>query len=755
VTRQLLAWLSEAADSLAGDIARRNPQADAWREATTFLLRLLALAFLEKLPAFSLAVRLDPEELARYRQVVVPLFRHLADPAAHPHPYGRPSVVAPPVPGRELFTLNDTSAGLDIDPALVSALAGLINRFDFTLCPATWVDADLVVDSEVLGTVFENLVLAPGADHDRRKATGSYFTPQSIVEFMCRQALRAFLAETDGLSDDALDRLFDDDPSSPLPFDPPEAARLRQRLATITVVDPAAGAGAFLLGMLGEITELIRRLDQVVGEPGAVERPGYAFEVNQAIIGRCLHGVDLHALAVAICKFRLGLNLMASLPDNEPESHATVRAVLTALDEHLRRGDSLARMAGLWPETGAFSWERDFSDVFIPSSAGRKRRSKGEGGGFDLVITNPPYGAELAGPTGAGPQRDSYVRFIELGTRLARRGGVGCFIVPTSWESGERYQAVRQLLLDRLSLRLVVNLPYDAFPGAYVDNAIILFANRAPEASTTYRAATLPKRLRLTDPADLASRLRPVPLDLVRADPQRRVVFEPLAARLAQRFSGPGFVPLGQITDSTIGILASKYPIRPGLPPGRGWLPYFVGNVYRFQVVQQRLDAVYFPGPQARFHRGPRIAVRRVVSRANRILCAVLDDDFVTKKDLYSFLLRPEHSTEFDLQYLLALLNSALFSYLYLARSAIATRDDFRQLTLTGLRELPVWLAASAQQQLLAELARRLTGLAAEGRTGTLDWEALDQNLETAVFDLYGLSTDERQAVLAWLAQAG
>jgi hypothetical protein len=739
VARQFLVGLPPIVDSLADDIASRNPPADGRHEATTLLIRLLALTFLEKVPAFSQAagqaLRLEAGGSSPYRLALAPLFRHLADPAS-----------PIPVPGRALFTLDDRSAGLDVDSGRLAALVSLLNRFDFTLRPAAWPDTDVALEPEILGRVFEQCLQSSSETRflgengflgrDRRKTTGSFFTPQPIVQFMCRQALRACLAETDNLSDDALDRLFDDDLTAPLPFDPSQAARLRHRLATITVVDPAAGAGAFLVGMLAEMARLIRRLDRAASGPETVERPGYGFEIEQAIVGRCLYGVDLHELAVAICQFRLGLSVMAELTDGGPEACTRVREVLAAVDRHVRCGDSIS----------------DFHSP-NPQSAIRNPQS----GGFDVVITNPPYGADLAGSGGPRQRPDSYVRFIELGTRLARPGGVGCFIVPTSWESGERYRALRQLLLDRVALRLVVNLPYAAFPDACVDNAIVLFVNRPPLPSATYQAVALPKRLGGVDFRSLVDfgSLRPVPLSLVHADPQRRVVFELLAATLALRFAAPGFVPLGEITDSTIGILASKHPIRPGPPPGPGWLPYFVGNVYRFRVTRQRLDAVYLPGPQARFHRGPRIAVRRVVSRANRMLCAMMTDDCVIKKDLYSFVLRPERAAGLDLWYLLALLNSALFSYLYLARSAVATRDDFRQLTLIGLRELPVSRVPPARQQPLADLARQLTGLAAEGRAGTPGWQALDQHLEEAVFDLYGLSTDEREAVLNWLARSG
>ena len=48
---------------------------------------------------------------------------------------------------------------------------------------------------------------------------------------------------------------------------------------------------------------------------------------------------------------------------------------------------------------------------------------------------------------------------------------------------------------------------------------------------------------------------------------------------------------------------------------------------------------------------------------------------------------------------LLAIFNSSLTSFLYLSRSTAAVKDDFRQVTLAGLRELPVTLPESPEQK--------------------------------------------------------
>ena len=86
----------------------------------------------------------------------------------------------------------------------------------------------------MLGRVFEG-VMEPGA----RKQSGTYYTPRALVRSVVDAALAGFVGGRLGVSDaDALRRLSAGDE---------RAARL---LDDITILDPAAGSGAFLLGAL-------------------------------------------------------------------------------------------------------------------------------------------------------------------------------------------------------------------------------------------------------------------------------------------------------------------------------------------------------------------------------------------------------------------------------------------------------------------------------------------------------------------------
>ena len=64
---------------------------------------------------------------------------------------------------------------------------GLFNPYNFTVTEAPPLDTEVGVDPEMLGKLFEETVNA-------RHSSGAYYTPRPVVSFMCRAALKGYLA---------------------------------------------------------------------------------------------------------------------------------------------------------------------------------------------------------------------------------------------------------------------------------------------------------------------------------------------------------------------------------------------------------------------------------------------------------------------------------------------------------------------------------------------------------------------------------
>ena len=103
----------------------------------------------------------------------------------------------------DAFTDNVETQGRDLEvPARLffdpdDGLFPLFGHYKFTVEENTPLDREVALDPELLGRVFENLLASynPETRETARKATGSYYTPRRIVDYMVDEALAAALAE--------------------------------------------------------------------------------------------------------------------------------------------------------------------------------------------------------------------------------------------------------------------------------------------------------------------------------------------------------------------------------------------------------------------------------------------------------------------------------------------------------------------------------------------------------------------------------
>lgn len=240
----------------------------------------------------------------------------------------------------------------------------LLERFNFTVTEDTPLDVEVAIDPEMLGKIFESLILQleKDPDTDLRKLTGSYYTPRPIVHFMCQEALKEYVVtelvgnespKTDPvrqkldtlLSLPRADQLDDEQVETLVKlFTDAEKKTIRQAILNCRVCDPAVGSGAFLVGMLHEIIAAVARLDLCIHGRNALTRRNYDYDLKTRIIESSLYGVDIQEQAVRLCELRLWLSLVVDyeLDPNKPFAQA-IREVpsLPNLSYRIVRGDSL------------------------------------------------------------------------------------------------------------------------------------------------------------------------------------------------------------------------------------------------------------------------------------------------------------------------------------------------------------------------------------------------------------------------------
>ncbi|MBA3444562.1 MAG: hypothetical protein H0T58_06890 [Gemmatimonadales bacterium] len=180
----------------------------------------------------------------------------------------------------------------------------LFERFHFTVAEG---ERHGGVAPDMLGRVFEG-VMTPEARH----LSGTFYTPASLVGSVLDAALTALLASRLGCTEAAAERRLNDPD--------PEVAGV---LATLSLLDPAVGSGAFLLGALDRLSSL--------GSGGTTS------ERRRRVLQQNLFGVDQSGAAVRLTELRLWLSVIA----DDPADHARQVAPLPNLDCLIRQGDSL------------------------------------------------------------------------------------------------------------------------------------------------------------------------------------------------------------------------------------------------------------------------------------------------------------------------------------------------------------------------------------------------------------------------------
>ncbi len=326
--------LERTVDALADSTTLTDP-APARELALLYTTRLLFLAFLQAKhwldgdPAF-LTRRFDACMTAggRYHdRVLRPLFfgtlntprRHRA-PAARAFgriPFLNGGLFAPTALER-----RHRSARFG-DAALGALVVTLLGRHRFTAREDSTAWSEAAVDPEMLGRAFECLMRP-----DDRRASGAFYTPHALVHHATTAALRAALARPgDAVDRDAIDRAIDEALAG-RPIDPSDAARLRPRLTSLRVLDPACGSGAFLVHTL----ERLATLHTLAGDP----RP--TSELRRAVCATSIFGVDINPTAVWLCELRLWLSVVIEHEESDPYRVPP----LPNLDHNIRVGDALA-----------------------------------------------------------------------------------------------------------------------------------------------------------------------------------------------------------------------------------------------------------------------------------------------------------------------------------------------------------------------------------------------------------------------------
>lgn len=249
--------------------------------------------------------------------------------------------VAPFLNGGLFKETDQDKLGICLADEFISDVMGFYNKYNFTIKEDVPLDVEVAVDPQMIGYVYESLANVAEEIYDRNDM-GIFYTPRVEVDFMVRRTITEFLAKhlDDVPREIIYDFVFDAEKEKSEKFFTEQKMwhTLEGILENLSVVDPACGSGAFLVGHLIVLTELYREVYRNTG----LQRTD--FDIKKGIIGKSIYGVDVMPWAVHAAELRLWLQLIVDA-DLKPKDLKN-RPLLPNLNMNLRVGDSLVQEIG-------------------------------------------------------------------------------------------------------------------------------------------------------------------------------------------------------------------------------------------------------------------------------------------------------------------------------------------------------------------------------------------------------------------------
>lgn len=362
-----------------------------------------------------------------------------------------------------LFATDEMLDSLKIEDSYLDMEAQKLSDFDF--------ESDISVN--ILGHIFEqsltDLEEMNASINDtefdkkksKRKKDGVFYTPEYITRYIVENTLGKLCSdkkaelkiepETVVINPRKLTKAEQNTKETLIAY--------REWLTHLKILDPACGSGAFLnqaLEFLIREHTLIRDLllpyeDLMIG-----------YEIEKSILEHNLYGVDINEDAVEIAKLSLWLRT------------AHKGRELINLGAKIKCGNSL--IADQNVAENAFVWEEEFPEVFAQ-------------GGFDVVIGNPPYGAQLSEEhkkyfyehfNTVEYQLDTYTLFMEILSFLTTPKGKVGYIIPSTWLAQNYFKTLRHYLIENFTFDELILFKYDVFENVTAETSIFIAEHSIP-----------------------------------------------------------------------------------------------------------------------------------------------------------------------------------------------------------------------------------------------------------------------------------
>jgi type I restriction-modification system DNA methylase subunit len=579
------------------------------------------------------------------------------------------------------------------------------------------------IDADVLGNIYEQYLgyilkktekrgkLVEGKAH--RKEQGIYYTPTYVVDYIVKNTIGGL----------AKDKKVD--------------------LSKIKVLDPACGSGSFLMKAFDYLVTLDRKKNKD-SDQMKLDTSGVSVTYGRKIeiLKNNIFGVDLDPKAVEIAQ----LNLLLKTAEKKHR--------LPTLQENIKVGNSLIDDPAVSPR--AFKWEEQFKEII-------------SNGGFDVVVGNPPYirfenlkESErkyfFQKFSSAVQKCDIFSFFIEQAINKLSDGGVLGFIVSSSWVSQHSFNKLRKLIAETCIIQQIIITPKKTFKDAAVDTIILILQKSNSKNKIDKHNIIIANIL----PNGKLENKKQVPQSLYSnsKDYLFNLDWNQKASSIDHHFE-KDTKPLGEITNISFGIMTgddSKFTYNEIKHPQEDKKVLRGGNIKRYGINWSKEWVWYSPSSMKKHKETARPAEPQrfekekiIIKRegAGTITASFDEDKYYT---IGSTFIVNKKSDDFNLRYILALLNSKLINYWYGQRYKTVTQS------INSYQKLPIKIVSLEKQQPLIKLVDKILSLnkrlnelkeksTDEKAKIEADIKKTDQEIDELVYKIYGITEAEKKII--------
>ena len=622
----------------------------------------------------------------------------------------------------------------------MKSLLDFFASYNFTIDENDPDDAEVGVDPEMLGRIFENLL-------EDNKDKGAFYTPKEIVTYMCRESLIAYLQTDieDEATKEALRQFVTTHDVQKLGSNKKFRQQVDEALKIVKICDPAIGSGAFPMGLLKELFLCHTALEGIEQSKAA--------EIKKHIIQQNIYGVDIEKGAVDIARLRFWLSLIVDeeTPQALPNLDFKIMQGNSLLEQY--KGVDLSNITELQQDKVGNYQTTMFDDMLdvlrldlrkkldeyysCPDHKKKailkkdiinnvKQQLKEQSinidfgdldlagndqfmlwhtwfydvfsrGGFDIVIGNPPYVVMDK----SNPYKyfvtykcyELYAYFYEQSLATLKERGVLSFITASLYVKGLKFESLRKLLNTKTQL-----LTYKVEGDKVFENV------QMPTSTILLRLEAQPWTFEdLSDSGMITKKISRNSILLKDVSLIQRG-FE-IGRKLVKN---SGEIPF--ITGSNI----CKY-------------TYYSQSYIPFKVLKEYAKDDYY-------YNGERILIRETGSK---LMAIYLDERLYCNRSLYSIKLT---DTRIKPKYLVACLNSKVLQFYYQTKYKSET-DLFPKIRIKQAKLLPIYIAEESEQTEIIGLVDKI--LLTKRADSSADTSAFESEIDKLVYQLYGLTEEE------------